>query len=76
MVFTEQGVAMLSSVLKSQTAIEVNIQIIRVFIKMREMLLEHKDILIKVEEIEKQLMKHDNKIKAVEDDIQIVFWCP
>jgi len=62
--------------LKSQTAIEVNIQIIRVFIKMREMLLEHKDILIKVEEIEKQLMKHDNKIKAVEDDIQIVFWCP
>lgn len=40
---------------------------------MRELLLEHKDFLIKVEEIEKQLMKHDQKLKTVEDDIQTVF---
>src|SRR5206468_2407030 len=44
--FTEQGVAMLSSVLNSPTAIQVNIQIIRIFTKMREMLLTHKDILL------------------------------
>jgi hypothetical protein len=73
MVFTEQGVAMLSSVLRSPTAIEVNIQIIRVFTKMREMLLAHKDILVKLEQIEKELMKQDTKIKGNEDDIQIIF---
>src|SRR6266705_121421 len=49
MAFTEQGVAMLSSVLNSKTAIEVNIQIIRIFTRMRELLLTHKDILIKLE---------------------------
>ena len=48
MSFTEQGVAMLSSVLNSHTAIEVNIQIIRVFSKMRELLLTNKDILLKL----------------------------
>src|SRR5258708_24176977 len=51
--FTEQGVAMLSSVLNSETAIDVNIQIIRIFTRMRELLLTHKDILIKLEQIEK-----------------------
>src|SRR5258706_13764772 len=44
--FTEQGVAMLSSVLNSETAIHVNIQIIRIFTKMRQVILEHKDILL------------------------------
>lgn len=47
--FTEQGAAMLSTVLNSETAIEVNIQIIRIFTRMREVLLTHKDILIKLE---------------------------
>jgi hypothetical protein len=47
--FTEQGVAMLSSVLNSDRAIEVNIRIIRIFTKLREMLLTHKDILSKLE---------------------------
>jgi hypothetical protein len=47
MVFTEQGVAMLSSVLKSKWAISVNIQIIRVFTRMRTMLESHKDIIKK-----------------------------
>ena len=46
LVFTEQGVAMLSSVLNSDTAIMVNIQIIRIFTKMREVLVTHKEILV------------------------------
>lgn len=71
--FTEQGVAMLSSVLNSQTAIDVNIQIIRVFTKMRESLLTHKDILIKLEQIEKEMINQDNKIKQSEGHIQIIF---
>lgn len=73
MVFTEQGVAMLSSVLGSPTAIEVNIKIIRVFTKMREMLFAHKDILVKLEQIEKELMKQDSKMKGYENDIQTIF---
>ena len=64
--FTEQGVAMLSSVLNSETAIAVNIQIIRVFTRMRELLLTHKDILLQLEKIEKKLTSHD-------DDIALIF---
>jgi hypothetical protein len=51
--FTEQGIAMLSGVLNSEIAIKVNIRIIRIFIKMRESLLLHKDILLQIEKIEK-----------------------
>lgn len=65
-VFTEQGVAMLSSVLNSKTAIEVNIQIIRIFTKMREMLLTHKDILLKLEQLERKVGDHN-------EDIQLIF---
>lgn len=50
--FTEQGVTMLACILNSQRAIDTNIRIIRVFSKMREMLLTHKDILIKLEQFE------------------------
>jgi len=64
--FTEQGVSMLSSVLNSETAIRVNIQIIRVFTRMREMIITHKDILLELEKIERKLSKHD-------DDIQLIF---
>ena len=63
--FTEQGVAMLSSVLNSETAIRVNIQIIRVFTKMREMILTHKDILLQLEKIEKKLTNHDEDIALI-----------
>ena len=58
--FTEQGVAMLSSVLNSETAILVNIRIIRVFTKMRELLLTHKDILLQLEKIEQKLTGQRN----------------
>lgn len=62
MVFTEQGVAMLSSILNSKNAILVNIQIIRVFTKMRKLLETHKEILKKLEEIQKKDIEQDNKI--------------
>jgi hypothetical protein len=54
-VFTEQGVAMLSSVLKSKLAIEVNILIMRAFVKLREMIASHKDLAKKLESLEKKL---------------------
>jgi hypothetical protein len=72
-VFTEQGVAMLSSVLNSDTAIEVNIQIIRVFTKMREMLTNHKDFLLKIEMLENNILKQNTQIQQNTDDIQLVF---
>jgi hypothetical protein len=64
--FTEQGVSMLSGVLNSGIAIQVHIQIIRVFAKMREILFTHKDILLQLEKIEKKLTGHD-------EDIAIIF---
>ena len=73
MAFTEQGVAMLSSVLGSPTAIEVNIQIIRVFTRIREMLSTHKDILVKLEQIEKELLKQGIRMNEHEADIQAIF---
>ena len=60
--FTENGVAMLSSVLNSERAIQVNIQIMRTFTKIREMLLSHKDLKHKIEEMEK---KYDAQFKIV-----------
>lgn len=63
--FTEQGVAMLSSVLNSERAIQMNIQIIRIFTKMKEMALTHSDILLKLESLEKQSSKHSQKIQAI-----------
>jgi len=56
--FTEQGVAMLSSVLNSSIAIQVNIQIIRIFFKIKEALLAHKDILLAIEKLEKDVKQN------------------
>ena len=63
--FTEQGVAMLSSVLNSERAIQMNIQIIRIFTKIKEMALTHSDILLKLESLEKQSSKHSQEIQAI-----------
>jgi hypothetical protein len=63
--FTEQGVAMLSSVLNSERAILVNIQIIRVFTRMRQILLTHKDVLLKLEKLERKGVQHDGDIKLI-----------
>lgn len=63
--FTEQGVTMLSCVLNSKRAIEVNIKIIRVFTRMKEMLYAHKDILLKLEMMEKQVVQNSEEIQII-----------
>jgi hypothetical protein len=63
--FTEQGMSMLSGVLRSKIAVRVHIQIIRVFAKMKEMLFTHKDILLQLEKIEKKLSGHDEDIALI-----------
>lgn len=63
--FTEQGVTMLSCVLNSERAIAVNIQVIRIFTRMREMLLTHKDILLQLDKIEQKLTGHDSQIERI-----------
>lgn len=63
--FTEHGLLMLSSVLNSPQSIQVNIQIMRIYIRIREMLLAHKDVFLRVEQVEKHLMKHDQKIELL-----------
>jgi hypothetical protein len=63
--FTEHGVLMLSNVLKSEKAVQMSIRIIEVFVKLREMLLLHKDISLLVEEVEKRLIKQDEKIELL-----------
>ena len=69
-VFAEQGVAMLSSVLNSERAIKVNIQIMRAFVKLKELLLTHKDLAVKLEALERKYVNHDKKIKAIFDAIK------
>lgn len=66
-VFTEQGVAMLSSILKSERAIEVNIAIMRVFVKLRDMLSTHKDLVKKLNSLEE---KYDEQFRIVFDAIR------
>lgn len=65
--FTEQGIAMLSSVLHSKRAIRVNIQIMRAFVRLREMILSHKELAKKLEVLEK---KYDAQFKVVFDAIR------
>jgi hypothetical protein len=63
--FTEHGAVMLASVLNSERAIQANIQIVRVFTTMREMVISNKDILLKIEKIEHQIGKHDKELMVV-----------
>jgi len=65
--FTEQGIAMLSTVLKSKRAVHVNITIMRAFVKLREIIATHKDLAKKLEELEK---KYDSQFKIVFDAIR------
>jgi hypothetical protein len=66
-VFTEQGVAMLSSVLRSRHAIDVNVAIVRAFVHLRELLATHKDLVQKLDELER---KYDGQFAAVFDAIR------
>ena len=67
--FTEQGVAMLSSVLNSKKAIKVNIQIMRAFVKLREILSTHKELALTLKELELKVDSHDRQIQAIFDVI-------
>ncbi|OGC12321.1 hypothetical protein A3K48_07710 [candidate division WOR-1 bacterium RIFOXYA12_FULL_52_29] len=65
-VFTENGVAMLSSVLRSKQAVQVNIQIMRIFTKLRNILAQHKELIAKINELEQKTGKNSS-------DIQLIF---
>jgi len=64
--FTEHGVLMLANVLKSETAIRVSIKLIEIFVRIREMISANKDILLKLEQLEKKVTGHD-------EDMQVIF---
>lgn len=63
--FTEQGVAMLSSVLHSKRAVQINIAIMRAFVKLRQILSNNKELAYKLEELEKNVSKHDENIRNI-----------
>ena len=68
--FTEQGIAMLSSVLNSRQAIQVNIIIMRAFVKIREILSTHKELAHKLAELERKIDKHDKDIGLIFEAIR------
>ena len=69
-VFTEQGVAMLSSVLNSKKAIQVNIVIMRAFVKLRQILSTNKELAHKLDELERKIEKHDEEISSIFEAIR------
>lgn len=71
--FTEQGVAMLSSVLRSPRAVQVNIEIMRAFVRLRQMLASHEDLARKLHALER---KYDSQFKAVFDAIWLLMAPP
>jgi len=75
-VFTEQGVAMLSSVLNSERAILVNIAIMRAFVKLREILSVNKELAHKLVQLERKIEKHDTEIKVIFDAIRQLMAAP
>ncbi|MBU0686797.1 MAG: ORF6N domain-containing protein [Candidatus Margulisbacteria bacterium] len=73
--FTEQGVAMLSGLLNSKTAIRVNIAIMRAFVKLRQILSTHKELAHKLNELENKFEKHDVEIHTIFEAIRKIM-CP
>ena len=69
-VFTEQGVAMLSSVLNSERAVEINIEIMRAFVRLREMILSNKDLARKLDALEHKFESHDVHIRSLFEAIR------
>ncbi len=63
--FTEQGVAMLSSILNSERAIKINIAIMRAFVKLRKMISTNKELAHKLAQLENKIEKHDDEIKTI-----------
>jgi uncharacterized protein YjcR len=70
MAFTEQGVAMLSSVLNSERAVEVNIVIMRAFVQLRKMMISHTELALKLTELEQHLKDHDQQIQTIFEAIR------
>ncbi len=70
LVFTQEGVAMLSGVLNSKSAIQINIFIMRAFVKIRELLVANKDLAIKVDSLERKYANHDKKIQQIFEAIR------
>ncbi len=68
--FTEQGVAMLSSVVKSKRAIRVNIGIMRAFVRLRELAATHKELAAKLAELERKVVSHDGHIQSLFEAIR------
>ena len=75
-VFTEQGVAMLSGVLNSERAIQVNIAIMRTFVKLRMILFTHKELAHKLSDLEKRIEKHDLEIHSIFEAIRHLMTIP
>ncbi|MFA4982388.1 MAG: ORF6N domain-containing protein [Candidatus Omnitrophota bacterium] len=74
--FTEQGVAMLSSVLNSKRAIQVNIAIMRAFVKLRQVLSTHKEFAYKLNELERKVENHDQEIRSIFEAIRQLMAAP
>jgi len=68
--FTEHGVAMLASVLKSEKAVKISIVIIKAFVRLRQILSTHKELAHKLNQLERKIEKHDVEIKAIFDAIR------
>ena len=75
-VFTDYGILMLSSVLKSKRAVQVNIVIMRVFVKFREFLTNHKEFAEKISELEKRMENKDKEIQAIFEVIRQLMFEP
>ena len=72
LVFTEQGVAMLSGVLRSERAVQVNIAIMRAFVQLRKVLEMNKDLAKKLDQIEQKLLDHDQDIESAFEAIRLL----
>ena len=68
--FTEQGVAMLSGILRSKKAVQVNVAIMRAFVKLRQILLANKELAYKLEQLERKIEKHDTEIHTIFEAIR------
>ena len=74
--FTEQGVAMLSSILRSKRAVHVNIAIVRTFVKLRKIISTHKELAYKLSQLERKIEKHDTEIQAIFEAIRRLMVTP
>ena len=74
--FTQEGVAMLSSVLRSNRAIQVNIAIMRTFVRLREVMASHKELAEKIESLERMYGRHDQEIQVIFEAIKKLVQAP